>query len=116
MFLGVGLVAQVVCFQGIVLSLVGLVSWCWRSMRPTMRPVRTEQFVIFSATFKFWLLRIARAFASCLRHQRVLAPRLAGSEDQQPVDGLAGVQVRDPGPPKISMRILVARSLIGSSS
>jgi hypothetical protein len=31
----VGLVAHVVCFQGIVLFCVGLVSWCWRNMRPT---------------------------------------------------------------------------------
>ena len=35
----VGLVAYVVRFQGIVLCSVGLVSWCWRNMRPKMRPV-----------------------------------------------------------------------------
>ena len=35
----VGLVAYVVCFQGNALSLVGLVSWCCRNMRPKMRPV-----------------------------------------------------------------------------
>jgi hypothetical protein len=36
-FRGVGLVAHVVCFQGIVLFPVGLVSWCCGNMRPKMR-------------------------------------------------------------------------------
>ena len=38
----VGLVAHVVCVQGIVLSCVGLVSWCWGNMRHVMRPVRAR--------------------------------------------------------------------------
>ena len=36
-----GLVANVDCFRGIVLSCVGLVAPCWGNMRPTMRPIRT---------------------------------------------------------------------------
>src|ERR1017187_3283455 len=38
----VGLVAHVVCFQGIVLSCVGLVSWGCGNMRPKMRPVQAR--------------------------------------------------------------------------
>jgi hypothetical protein len=39
LLLWVGLAAHVVCLQGNALSLVGLVSWCCRNMRPKMRPV-----------------------------------------------------------------------------
>src|SRR5665213_361954 len=39
--LRVGLVAHVVLFQGIMLSCVGLVSWCCGNMRPKVRPIRT---------------------------------------------------------------------------
>jgi len=35
---GDALVSNVVCFQGIVLSSVGLVSWCCGNMRPVVRP------------------------------------------------------------------------------
>jgi hypothetical protein len=41
----VGLVAHVYCFQGIVLSPVGLVSWCCGNMRPKMRPVLRNDIV-----------------------------------------------------------------------
>jgi hypothetical protein len=39
LLLWVGLAAHIVCLQGNALSLVGLVSWCRRNMRPKMRPV-----------------------------------------------------------------------------
>ena len=74
----VGLVAHVYCFQGIVEFCVGLVSWCCRNMRPKMRPIRTSQFAIFSASFNNGLLRFACGFMSGHRnHYRLSCDKWA---------------------------------------
>jgi len=67
----VGLVAYVFGFQGNVLFLASLVSWCCTNMRPKMRPVRIKQFAICSASFKIGLLRFECGFTSGLRHRVV---------------------------------------------